>query len=50
MSTPSDHHSALVWHRSRTMRDPETCEKLRANTDPSTLHAVLTEAQSRQAA
>ncbi|AQS46647.1 MULTISPECIES: PTS sugar transporter subunit IIA [Thioclava] len=35
---------------SRTMRDPETCEKLRANTDPSTLHAVLTEAQSRQAA
>ncbi|KFE35110.1 PTS sugar transporter subunit IIA [Thioclava atlantica] len=35
---------------SRTMRDPETCEKLRANTDPAALHAVLTEAQSRQAA
>ncbi|KEO54460.1 PTS sugar transporter subunit IIA [Thioclava pacifica] len=35
---------------SRTMRDPETCEKLRANTDPAALHAVLTEAQGRQAA
>jgi PTS IIA-like nitrogen-regulatory protein PtsN len=35
---------------SRTMRDPEICEKLRANTDPAALHAVLTEAQGRQAA
>jgi PTS system nitrogen regulatory IIA component len=35
---------------SRTMRDAETCEKLRSNSDPSTLHAVLTEAQGRQAA
>ncbi|SFM95285.1 PTS system, nitrogen regulatory IIA component [Thioclava dalianensis] len=35
---------------SRTMRDSETCEKLRANTDPAALHAVLTEAKGRQAA
>lgn len=35
---------------SRTMRSAETCAKLRANTDPSALHAVLTEAQGVQAA
>lgn len=35
---------------SRTMRDGATCAKLRANTDPATLHAVLTEARSNQAA
>lgn len=29
---------------SRTMRDPQTCAKLRANTDPDKLHAILTEA------
>jgi PTS system nitrogen regulatory IIA component len=35
---------------SRTMRSAETCAKLRANTDPSALHAVLTEAQGVQIA
>lgn len=35
---------------SRTMRNPETCTKLRANTEPATLHAVLTAAQGVQAA
>lgn len=35
---------------SRTMRDPGTCAKLRANTDPSTIYAILTEEQSVQAA
>lgn len=28
---------------SRTMRNGEVCEKLRANADPATLHAILTE-------
>ena len=31
---------------SRTMRDPAVCAKLRANTDPLTIHAILTEARS----
>jgi PTS system nitrogen regulatory IIA component len=35
---------------SRTMRDAAVCAKLRANTDPAALHAVLTEARSNQAA
>lgn len=35
---------------SRTMRSPDVCAKLRANPDPSTLFAVLTEQQSNQAA
>ncbi|MEZ5772202.1 phosphotransferase IIA-like nitrogen-regulatory protein PtsN [Defluviimonas denitrificans] len=35
---------------SRTMRDPAICAKLRSNVDPATLHAVLTEARSNQAA
>ena len=35
---------------SRTMRDAATCAKLRANTDPATLHAILTDAQAIQAA
>ena len=35
---------------SRTLRDAATCTKLRANTDPAALHAVLTEARSNQAA
>lgn len=35
---------------SRTLRNPEICAKLRANTDPAALHAVLTEAQGVQAA
>ena len=28
---------------SRTMRDPATCQKLRSNADPATLHTILTE-------
>jgi PTS system nitrogen regulatory IIA component len=35
---------------SRTMRDPGICAKLRANTDPAKLHAILTEARATQAA
>lgn len=35
---------------SRTLREAATCAKLRANTDPAALHAVLTEARSSQAA
>lgn len=35
---------------SRTLRNAATCTKLRSNTDPSALHAVLTEAQANQAA
>ena len=35
---------------SRTMRDASICAKLRANTDPAKLHAILTEARSTQAA
>jgi len=45
-----DHLKALALV-SRTLRDTTVCGKLRANTDPATLHAVLTEAQaSTQAA
>jgi PTS system nitrogen regulatory IIA component len=35
---------------SRTMRDPSICAKLRANSDPATLYAILTEAPATQAA
>lgn len=35
---------------SRTMRNPSTCAKLRANVEPATLHAILTEGQAHQAA
>lgn len=35
---------------SRTLRHTETCAKLRANSDPSALHAVLTAANRVQAA
>ncbi|MGB3178040.1 MAG: PTS sugar transporter subunit IIA [Albidovulum sp.] len=35
---------------SRTMRDADTCSKLRANNDPAILHAVLTENRTTQAA
>lgn len=35
---------------SRTLRDAATCSKLRANSDPAALHAVITEARSSQAA
>lgn len=35
---------------SRTLRDTTLCSKLRANPDPQTLYAILTEGQSVQAA
>ena len=35
---------------SRTMRQAAVCTKLRANTDPAALHAVLTESRPSQAA
>jgi len=35
---------------SRTLREQSFCTKLRANPDPSTLHTILTESQSVQAA
>lgn len=35
---------------SRTLRNMSICNKLRANPDPSTLYAILTEEQSVQAA
>ncbi|WIV50735.1 PTS sugar transporter subunit IIA [Marivivens sp. LCG002] len=35
---------------SRTMRDAATCAKLRANADPATLHAILTDSHATQAA
>ncbi len=44
-----DHLKALAVV-SRTMRDAGLCAKLRANSDASTLHAILTNAQDTQAA
>jgi PTS system nitrogen regulatory IIA component len=35
---------------SRTMRDPAVCSKLRANANPTALHAILTEARPSVAA
>ncbi len=35
---------------SRTMRDPATCTKLRANSDPDKIHAILTVARNPAAA
>lgn len=35
---------------SRTMRDAALCEKLRANSDPATLHTILTNRQGSAAA
>ncbi len=35
---------------SRTLRDGDICTKLRANNDPATLHALLTESRTHQAA
>lgn len=35
---------------SRTMRDGPTCQKLRANSDPATLHTILTEGPTNLAA
>ena len=44
-----DHLKALALV-SRTLRDAATCGKLRANSDVSTLHTILTEMQASQAA
>ena len=44
-----DHLKALALV-SRTMRDEGICAKLRANTDPAKLYAVLTEPRAHQAA
>lgn len=44
-----DHLKALALV-SRTLRDQAVCAKLRANSDANTLHAILTEAQTSQAA
>lgn len=44
-----DHLKALALI-SRTLRDPATCAKLRANEDPSTIYTILTEASNAQAA
>ena len=35
---------------SRTMRDADMCAKLRANSDPAKIYAILTEARAPQAA
>ncbi len=35
---------------SRTLRDPDLCAKLRANSEPATLHAMLTEGPATAAA
>ncbi len=44
-----DHLKALALV-SRTMRDAGICAKLRANTDPAKLYAILTESRSSAAA
>ncbi|MDU8942392.1 PTS sugar transporter subunit IIA [Ovoidimarina sediminis] len=44
-----DHLKALALV-SRTMRDTALCVKLRANEDPATLYALLTDTQSTRAA
>ena len=44
-----DHLKALALV-SRTMRDPAICAKLRANSDASKLHAILTDGRTNQAA
>ncbi len=44
-----DHLKALALV-SRTMRDSAICAKLRANSDPATLHAILTETPASRAA
>ncbi len=47
--TGVDHLKALALV-SRTMRDAGVCAKLRANSDPATLHALLTEGRAIKAA
>ena len=45
----TEHLKALALV-SRTLRDTMLCDKLRANSDPATLHTLLTEARASQAA
>lgn len=47
--TGVDHLKALALV-SRTLRDTGLCAKLRANTDPATLHTLLSEYQASRAA
>ncbi len=47
--TGVEHLKALALV-SRTLRDPALCAKLRANSDPTTLHTMLTEREASQAA
>lgn len=47
--TGVDHLKALALV-SRTLRNASLCAKLRSNSDPATLHALLTDAQATQAA
>ncbi|EPX77597.1 PTS sugar transporter subunit IIA [Litoreibacter arenae] len=44
-----NHLKALAL-ASRTMRNDDVCTKLRANTKPASLHAILTEAEESKAA
>lgn len=44
-----DHLKALALV-SRTMRDASLCSKLRANDDPATIYAILTDTQNTRAA
>ena len=44
-----DHLKALA-SVSRTLRDPDLCAALRANDDPSTIHALLTQRTASHAA
>jgi PTS system nitrogen regulatory IIA component len=44
-----DHLKALALV-SRTMRDGDICRKLRANSNPGTIHAILTEHEATKAA
>lgn len=45
----TEHLKALALV-SRTLRDTDLCDKLRANSDVTTLHTLLTEARAPQAA
>ncbi|GLS86170.1 PTS lactose transporter subunit IIC [Cypionkella aquatica] len=43
-------HLKALAQVSRTMRDPGICAKLRANSDPAKLYAILTESRTPQVA
>lgn len=49
LNAGADHLKALALV-SRTMRDSDTCAKLRSNSNPATLHAILTEVPATKAA